>query len=62
MERNLRTGEKDNSASDLMSSLNRRRATSHAPTMLTPSEIELLRRDLAQTLDEAEALKLGEAA
>jgi len=30
--------------------------------MLTPSEIELLRRDLAQTLDEAEALKLGEAA
>lgn len=62
MDLNLKSGGYDNTATDLMRSLNLRLGTSSAPTMLTTSEIALLRRDLVQTLDDAAAVKIKQAA
>lgn len=44
MDKNLKTGGKSGSVTASTALLNQRLATSNAPRMLTPSEIELLRK------------------
>jgi hypothetical protein len=58
MEKNLKAGAAKASATALTNSPKAKPATFFAPRMLTPSEIEWLKRDLKQSLEIARAIKV----